>query len=418
MDIMDIARRKERPAHRVFSAGFYGGSWDHDVRSVLGKAPRGGADVGEVLSTIAAVEPHDTEAWPTAWIALGDRVGAVAARAAERGHRVSAARAHLRAANYLAVAVNALAGRTDAEDRLQAVFRRHRAEWDGFTAQSGWDVRVLDLPYGDGTMPGLLFRPDAAGSPRPTLVMVNGSDGSISGLWCEGAEGALERGYNVLLFDGPGQQSMLLDQGVVFRPDWEAVLTPVVDVLLGRDDTDPAAVVAYGISQGGYWLPRALAFEHRFAAAAVDGGVVDVSRSWWAHIPDSLRKAYDKGEKEKFDRDMALGFKLPGGKAAERTWAFRARPYGTRGYAETLDAVSAYSLTDALCARIETPLFVAAPHNEEFFPGQSQELAAAVPGAEPVEFTAAEGADRHCQPLARELTEQRVFDWMDERLGR
>ena len=60
-----------------------------------------------------------------------------------------------------------------------------------------------------------------------------------------------------------------------FRPDWEAVLTPVVDTLVARGDVDPGALVAYGISQAGYWLPRALAFEHRFVAAVADPGVFD-----------------------------------------------------------------------------------------------------------------------------------------------
>ena len=53
-------------------------------------------------------------------------------------------------------------------------------------------------------MPGWIFRPDTSGAVRPMLVMNLGSDEAITGLWSQGAEGALERGYNVVLFEWPG----------------------------------------------------------------------------------------------------------------------------------------------------------------------------------------------------------------------
>ena len=69
---------------------------------------------------------------------------------------------------------------------------------------------------------------------------------------------------------------MLFERAVPFRHDWEHVITPVVDFLVGRPDVDPQQIALYGISQAGYWVPRALAFEHRIAAAIADPGVYDV----------------------------------------------------------------------------------------------------------------------------------------------
>ena len=67
---------------------------------------------------------------------------------------------------------------------------------------------------------------------------------------------------------------------------------------------------------------------------------------------------------------------------------------------------------------IRTPILITDPQGEQFWPGQSRRLADALPGlAHLVPFTAAEGADRHCEPLARTLLEQRMFDWLDETLG-
>ncbi len=92
-----------------------------------------------------------------------------------------------------------------------------------------------------------------------------------------GGAGALARGYNVLFFDGPGQQSQLFEQGSFFRHDWEAVITPVVDFLLGRPEVDAGKLALYGVSQAGYWVPRAIAFVHRPAAAVADTCCVDDS---------------------------------------------------------------------------------------------------------------------------------------------
>jgi hypothetical protein len=405
-----------RTSHEVYTAGFYEGDWDFSVRLLLGKSTRGGTDIGEVLATVAKVKPKDDEGWFAAWVALGERIAGIAESSAAGGHRVSAARAYLRAANYYATAVNAISALDEGTDRLLPTFRAHRAAWEGFLATTHWPVERIDIPYQGSSMPGWFFRPDNAEGPRKTLVMTLGSDEAITGIWGQGVEGGLERGYNVVLYEGPGQQSMLFERGMPFRPDWEQVLTPVVDYLLTRDDVDPDELGLYGVSQGGYWVPRALAFEHRFAAAIADGGVVDVSRTWTQHIPHRLLAAYQKGDKERFDKEMGWAFHLPGTRAAKLAWNFRSRPYGVSGYSAALDAVAQYDLTE-VAGQIRTPLYVIDADGDQFFGGQPAELAALVPGSTYARFTQAEGASFHCQPLARELTEQRMFDWLDDQIA-
>jgi len=164
-----------RTSHEVYTAGFYEGDWDFSVRLLLGKATRGGSGIGEVLATIASIRPKDHEGWFTAWAALGERLAAAAESSAARGHRVSAARAHLRAANYYATAVNALSALDEGTDRLLPVFRAHRACWEGFVANNRWPVERVDIPYEGTSMPGWFFRPDPSDAVRPTLVVNLGS---------------------------------------------------------------------------------------------------------------------------------------------------------------------------------------------------------------------------------------------------
>lgn len=400
---MDIRTRRAAPFSR-------NPDYDFEIRTVLGASAGGGSDPGEVLAAVGGIGKHDHAGWFRAWHDLGERTATLGRACAEAGHRVSAADAFLRASLYFGVAVNAVSALADSAE-LVPTFRRQLGAWDSFVAQAPLSVDRLDVPFQPVPLPGWFFRPAPSTKPRLTLVLVNGSDGSRASLWASTGAAALRRGYNVFLFDGPGQQSQLFDHNIPFRPDWENVLAPVHDVIAAQDGVDPARIAVYGISQAGYWVARALAFEHRFCAAITDPGVVDVSQSWVSQIPKSLVRLLDRGEVEKFDHRMTLGMKLS--PEVARTWQFRARPYGTSGYAETLAAVRRYTVRD-VAGRIRTPLLITSPDDEQFWPGQSEELASLAPGVSKViRFTAAEGAAGHCQPLARTLATQRMFDWLE-----
>jgi hypothetical protein len=120
---------------------------------------------------------------------------------------------------------------------------------------------------------------------------------------------------------------MLFERGVPFRHDWKHVITPVVDFLLDRPDVDPKQIVLYGISQAGYWVPRALAFEHRIATAIADPGVYDVFEPWAKAAPPELRQLLDSGDKKDFDRFFEEGMK-EATPAERQNWEWRAKPYG------------------------------------------------------------------------------------------
>lgn len=410
---MKHAESKPAPA---FAGAFAGNpDFDYDVRGAVGATVGGGGDVGEILAAVRAVKHDDHEGWFAAWRDLGQRVAAQADVSAEGGHSVSAAAAYLRAAAYLARAVSASASLAS-DDQLLPTFRAEQRAWDRYVETVAIDAERLEIPYDGTTLPGYFFRAAGDDVPRPTLVLNLGSDEAIVDSWVRSGPAAIARGYHVLVFAGPGQQEMLFERNVPFRHDWEAVLTPVVDALVARPDVDASRLAVWGVSQAGYWVPRALASEHRFAAAIVDPGVVDVSTSWLEHMPKSMVKLLDAGDAEKFDHEMAIGMKFSA--EAARTWRFRARPYGGLGYFATVSEVVKYRLTDAEGAAIATPMLISSPEHEQFWPGQSAKLAALAPAVSTlVDFTAAEGADLHCEPLAHSLLAARAFDWLDERLA-
>lgn len=400
-------------ANTVFSKGFFRDrDLDYQTRSVLGRAVHGGSEVGEVLATIDRVSDHDS--WRSEWGQTADRVHSLGDGLRDQGDLASAAAAYLRAATYWAAVVESLSELEDEKAPLSA-FRAHRSCWDEFVDCSGGAHLRVEVPYGKGTLPGYLLRPDASGRRRPTLVITNGSDGALSSVWCDAGAGAVARGWNAFVYDGPGQQSMLFERHTAFRPDWEAVLTPVIDTLVARPDVDRKRLLGYGISQGGYWLPRALAFEHRMVAAVADPGVVDVSTSWTSSMGRGMRKLLEEGDRAAFNRDMKLASKIP---SIRRTLGFRARPYQpVDDWFDLFTEVRRYRLEPEVADQIRTPLMITDPEGEQFWPGQSRQLAQLLGDrAHLVEFTAAEGANLHCQPLGRAVTDERMFAWLTTQL--
>jgi hypothetical protein len=230
-------------------------------------------------------------------------------------------------------------------------------------------------------------------------------------MWMTGGAGALARGYNCLTFDGPGQGYALWKQKLYFRPDWEKVLTPVIDFALTRPEVDPKRIAVQGISQGGYWIPRAVAFENRVAAAIADPGVVDVSTSWSSNLPKPMQEMLRAGRKAEFD-----GYISKSSPANLANLRFRMRPYGFSSYYDTFKATEDYNLRD-VASRIRCPMLITAPTNESFWPGQSQKLFDLVTSPKHlIPFTASDGADLHCEPQGFGLRDLRVFNWLDRTL--
>jgi hypothetical protein len=75
-------------------------------------------------------------------------------------------------------------------------------------------------------------------------------------------------------------------------------------------------------------------------------------------------------------------------------------PYGTDSFFGAYRAAMAMHLDADTLAAITCPLLLTSPDHEQFWPGQSDEMHAAVAGSTLVRFTEAEGADWHCEPAA------------------
>jgi hypothetical protein len=381
----------------------------------LGSAYRGLADAGEVLATIERIPDGDREAWVREFSGLADRLRLAAEQSEKAGHQVSARTAYLRASLYYDHA-SAMAPGTSDPDRFTALWEHHRDCWDRSLPYWNISVDKIAIPYEGTTLEGYWFRPPGdTTTRRPTVILNNGSDGPVIAMWTQGGAAAIDRGWNAVTFDGPGQGAALHRDKMWFRADWEAVITPVVDYLQARDDVDPDRIVLHGISQGGYWCPRAAAFEHRLAALVADPGCIDVSTALTDHLPPEMKAMLDDPA-NKDDFDAAMGF-VPPELLSVVKW--KILPYGTTSPFEGYRGAMEMRLDDATIAQIECPTLVTDPDNEQFWPGQSQALYDKLTCEKAlVRFTTAEGADWHCEVAAQSLRDERVFDWLESILQR
>lgn len=132
------------------------------------------------------------------------------------------------------------------------------------------------IPFEDTQFYGILRKPAGIVNP-PVVVMCMGLDSAKEETEAY-EQPFLARGMAVLVFDGPGQGESEYDLSI--RGDYEVAVTAVVDWLVQRDDVDTTRIGLWGVSLGGYYAPRAAAFEKRVKACISLSGPFDWAENW------------------------------------------------------------------------------------------------------------------------------------------
>jgi pimeloyl-ACP methyl ester carboxylesterase len=248
-------------------------------------APRfttNGVDPNDFRTTTARIERWDQ--WLDEWCATAEVHRALAVRALAAGNERSAGEAFVRAAVCFHFAkfvwvVDAERNRATTERAIAALYAAH--ELLDPTAER------VEAPLGGATIAANLRRPAANGAGAPPLVILIPGLDSTKEEFFHWEEVFLTRGMATLSLDGPGQgeSGFALD----IRPDYEVAVAAVLDVLSGRDDIDLDRVGAAGVSLGGYYAPRAAAFEPRIKAVAGVSGPYNMGANWDA-LPSLTRE--------------------------------------------------------------------------------------------------------------------------------
>jgi alpha-beta hydrolase superfamily lysophospholipase len=380
----------------------------------VGHAPYGAADIGECLAAADQIVDGDLESWHQGWFRTAERVRRGAEASAAGGHRVSACAAYMRASNYYRAAEFFL-HEHPGDPRLLATWRASRDTFARAAALLPHPAEAVEIPYEGTTLAGYFYRVDDSAVPRPTLIFHGGLDSTLEELYPAAASAVLARGYHCLTFVGPGQGRTIREQGLPFRPDWERVVTPVVDYALARPEVDAARLALLGWSLGGYLAPRAAAFEHRLAALIAWDGAYDNFAAGLPMLPPEAQAMAEETfarDPHAFDDHFAALMRASTG----ARWAFTHGmwAFGVASPGELIAAGRAYHLR-GLAERISCPTLVCEAEDDPFWQGQPRQLYDALTCPKTfLRFTAEEGAGEHCHVGAHALFHQRAFDWLDE----
>ena len=366
-----------------------------------------GGDPNEVLQTISRVKAGDGDGWYEAWMAEGDRLAALAQRTTDP---ISKGRALLRAHNYYRSSDFFL---LPDDPRRQGAWQKNVA-----TFYQGLDVlRVpyerIEVPFGNSHLDADYYPGPAGSEDKPLILTVTGYDGTRQEMYFSIVAAAHDRGYGVLVFDGPGQGSALRDRGLTMTPEWEKPTSAVLDTFLASHPK-PVSIVYLGESLGGYLAPRAAAFDPRIDGVAsqdvfFDGG-------------EAADKATKPLVKWLMDNNHYgfLGLLVnmqhdPGAKwnQANGMWVF-----GVKHPWDVSTAFRQYTLAPVASRITGDVLILVGEHDHFVTPDQGEKYKASLTRARSVTmvvFDDTSGGAEHCQVGAPSLWQAVFFDWLSRK---
>jgi pimeloyl-ACP methyl ester carboxylesterase len=345
----------------------------YETKRAFGASSYGASEFGEVMATVNRITSGDNDSWYQEWNATAERVFAEAEAQLAAGHGISALGSYLRATTYFRGSEFFLHGNPN-DQRINSAYKKSIQAYKSCCALYDPPVLPVEIPYENTTLPGYFHRVDESATKRPLFIMHSGFDGSAEELHGEGARAGIERGYNVLTFDGPGQYGPIHRERLLFRPDWEKVVTPVVDFALTLPGVNADEIALMGVSLGGYLAPRAAAFEKRISALIANDGVYDygIANLGGARMSPAQRAAVEAAmlAKEAPEADRKLQEMMNASPVA--AWALTHGMFvtGTSSPRAYVAATLGYHLRDGIAEKISCPTLVLDAEEDVFFKGQ------------------------------------------------
>ncbi len=380
----------------------------------MGYSCTGGADISECLSTSYKIKEGDNESWYSEWNKTAKRLESTAEDFQSKGYNKSAKEAYFRASNYYRTAGFFL--NSDPNDpRILETWGKSRTCFLEAIKYTDHPVEFINIPFEGTTLPAYLCLVDDSGKKRPLLIVHSGFDGTAEELYFEIAKLAVERGFNCLLFEGPGQGEVIRRQKILFRPNWETVVSPVLDYALQLPEVNSEKIGLVGISFGGYLAPRAVAFDHRFKVCVANGGIYDFYDNILKMNPPQTEKILNNEEASK-EYDKVIMEHLGNNPTTDFFFTNGMYTFGAKWPSELIRMTKPYNMRN--CAdKIKCTMLLVDSEEDKSLPGQSKQLYDVLECAkEFMLFETEEGAAEHCQMGAVMISGEHILNWLEDNL--
>jgi hypothetical protein len=381
---------------------------------ILSLAGTGGSEVNECFLALEKTKKNNDQSWVKEWAAMAEKLEQAAESSLKTGQTLNARQKFLRASAYYQVAMFSL---SPADERLFSYLARSRELFHQTAELFSPKIELLDIPFGQARLPGYFL--SGGQGKRPTLLVINGGDSTNEEMVHFIGFAAAQRGWNCLVFEGPGQWSALqLNPGLVMRADYEKPVMAVMDYLLQRTDVDADKIAVYGLSLSSQLAVRAVAYDTRIKACILNGGpVVDVNEAWEAVRPPFVKKTIPGVWDFLFGIVMKLSAQFAG-LVNHFMWSFGVSslrgvldafvPFNIKGYAPMIHCPTLILEGEAEYAQTDKRTILSAVRfiSELTCPTTIHEFATDKDG----------WAASHCQIGGVNAASTVIFDWLDKTL--
>jgi pimeloyl-ACP methyl ester carboxylesterase len=381
------------PTFRMFPGNY---TWSAAVRGVISNFPNGGGDMGEIYKVCAALQGKagDNAAWFAAWNKMGEHVAQLADEAKAKGYTQTASGACLRAAHYIQVGELVRQPRTPETQKAYA----HSVELfkKGIPDVPFLSVEAVEVPFEGGkSLPAYFVkRSDVKDHKWPTVVFFAGLDSTKEILYFRGGPDLAKRGVACLVIDAPGNGEAIRFRGMPARYDSEVAGSAAIDYLQKRPDVDKNRIGVVGVSLGGYFAPRAAAFDKRFKTCVAWGAQWDYYAVW----------------KERVDKAFKSSLSVPG---EHILWFL-----GVDNMDQALEKLKPFTL-EGVAQKVECPFLLTHGEKDAQISMESARKEFAAVGSKDKTlkiFTEEEGGSEHCQGDNLTLGITYIGDWLAEKL--
>ena len=330
-------------------------------------------------------------AWFESWMKLAERIEALGQVDELAQHGLSAGRKYLRAGIYYLLAERMPSHK---DPRRLDAYKRGVAVYNKGLMLRQEPVEFVDIPFGQHRLPAIFMKVPGKGK-APCIVHFDGLDVTKEIIYAAIGEEFRRRGVSLLIVDHPGAGAALRLLGLPSGPETEVAAGASIDYLEGRSDVDPSRIGMMALSLGGYYAPRAAAFEKRFKCCVAWGAI------------------YDYGQTVA-DRVGGHGEPSVPGYVEHINWVF-----GKKTIEETMEVVKQMTLK-GVAEKITCPLLVIHGENDRQVPlwHAEQTVAEAVnsPDAELKVNRLADGGAEHCGADNSTIVVDYMTDWVADRL--
>jgi dipeptidyl aminopeptidase/acylaminoacyl peptidase len=373
--------------------------WSHGLLIGLNMAPWGGAEIGEINRIGLRLKSHvgDDNAWFREWAREARVVEDRGRQRIAEGYAKSGAQYLQRASAYYHVGERFLQPKNtegfDAYRRGVDCFR------DAVEHIKRPRIEHVEIPYDGKSLPAVYVRAEPANKSGkvPAMVFFDGLDVTKEIQYFKGVADLVARGIACLIVDGPGNGEAIRFRDLYLRHDTEHYATPVFDYLASRPEVDEKRIGVMAISLGGYYAPRAAAYEQRYACCIAWGAQWDYQKIWL----------------DRFERLARADTPALSVAAQHISWVLNAASQD-----DAIKRLAPFKL-DGAVQKITCPFLLLHGEGDEQIPlPEAQKCFDAVGSKNKTFklFTREEGGYHHCQIDNQSICSAYMWDWLEKAL--